>query len=185
MTEKRSNEEIVTKIREIARSMGWAIGTHGSMKRDIDLIAVPWVEEAVGTWTLYEAIRDEFGDFKSGESTLGKFTLPHGRMALMVIQKGAVSYKGKNDMDDWDPPAIDISFIDSRQIVSKKESDLRMCVEALKTADKMLNHVGCVQGCIGGAVPDGEDGCYQCQWCDEKSQVSDTLTKLQDEKGMG
>lgn len=30
-------------IREAARAQGYAIGLHGSMRRDLDLIAVPWV----------------------------------------------------------------------------------------------------------------------------------------------
>lgn len=34
------------KIWAVAHSVGYAIGLHGSMKRDCDLIAVPWVEGA-------------------------------------------------------------------------------------------------------------------------------------------
>lgn len=30
----------------VARRHGYAIGVHGSMSRDLDLIAVPWVESA-------------------------------------------------------------------------------------------------------------------------------------------
>lgn len=33
-------------IWEVARGCGYAIGLHGSMKRDVDLIAVPWTDEA-------------------------------------------------------------------------------------------------------------------------------------------
>jgi hypothetical protein len=33
-------------IREVARLHGYAIAVHGSQKRDFDLIAVPWVEDA-------------------------------------------------------------------------------------------------------------------------------------------
>jgi len=32
------------KIREAAKNCGYAIGVHGSLRRDLDLIAVPWVE---------------------------------------------------------------------------------------------------------------------------------------------
>lgn len=111
-----TNEEVVTKVREIARSMGWAIGVHGSMKRDIDLIAVPWTENAEGVYTVFLAIQEAIGTdhAQPGESLRGDLRKPHGRQALMIIPKGAVSYKGKNGMDDWNPPAIDISFVDSR-----------------------------------------------------------------------
>ena len=37
---------IIRPIRERARVLGYAIGVHGSLSRDIDLIAVPWTEEA-------------------------------------------------------------------------------------------------------------------------------------------
>ena len=33
------------KIRAAARELGYAIGLHGSMTRDLDLMAVPWVDE--------------------------------------------------------------------------------------------------------------------------------------------
>lgn len=36
-------ESILPAIREAARKCGFAIGVHGSMRRDLDLIAVPWI----------------------------------------------------------------------------------------------------------------------------------------------
>ena len=117
--------------------MGWAIAEHGSMVRDIDIIAVPWVEDAVGVWTLYEAIRNDLGPQEPGESTLGSFSKPCGRIALMVIQTGAVSYKGKNDMDDWNPPAIDISFIDPRSTKNDdgKTTKAEAILDAIRKTD--------------------------------------------------
>ena len=35
---------VIDEIREAARMCGYAIGVHGSLRRDLDLIAVPWVE---------------------------------------------------------------------------------------------------------------------------------------------
>lgn len=42
------------KIWAIARANGYAVGLHGSMKRDCDLIAVPWVETANPVATLVD-----------------------------------------------------------------------------------------------------------------------------------
>lgn len=109
---QESVEATIKKVREIARKHGWAIGVHGSLCRDIDLIAVPWTEDASFTWALFEAIRDEIG--YSSESARGNTRKPCGRQALMVIQRDSISYKGKNGMDDWSPPALDISFVDPR-----------------------------------------------------------------------
>lgn len=38
-------KSLIPKIREAARKCGYAIGIHGSMRRDLDLIAVPWVAD--------------------------------------------------------------------------------------------------------------------------------------------
>lgn len=36
----------IDRIRELAREVGYAIGVHGTLERDLDLIAAPWSEEA-------------------------------------------------------------------------------------------------------------------------------------------
>jgi hypothetical protein len=40
---ERFFESILPVIRATAKEIGYAIGVHGSMRRDLDLIAVPWV----------------------------------------------------------------------------------------------------------------------------------------------
>lgn len=44
-------------IREAAKNCGYAIGVHGSMRRDLDLIAVPWVQDYSPANILAEAIQ--------------------------------------------------------------------------------------------------------------------------------
>lgn len=46
----------VNRIRELAKEVGYAIGEHGSRERDLDLIAAPWTEDAVGNYELIEHI---------------------------------------------------------------------------------------------------------------------------------
>lgn len=50
--------KVIDDIREIARTLGYAIGVHGSMRpeRDIDLIAAPWGKGAKAPRTLMLAI---------------------------------------------------------------------------------------------------------------------------------
>lgn len=66
-------------IWKLAREVGYAIGIHGSLKRDFDLIAVPWVDDAV----------DEF-DFilhmKKGlkADLIGSEKKPHGRFGIVL-----------------------------------------------------------------------------------------------------
>ena len=51
----------VDRIRELAREVGYAIGEHGSKERDLDLIAVPWSESAVGNHDLIQHIAQGLG----------------------------------------------------------------------------------------------------------------------------
>lgn len=51
--------KVIAPLRDRARELGYAIGVHGTIKRDIDLIAVPWTSEAVEADVLAEALREE------------------------------------------------------------------------------------------------------------------------------
>jgi len=59
-------EALIGPIRETARALGYAVGVHGTLKRDIDLIACPWVDTAVDARTLAEAIRDVCREHNGG-----------------------------------------------------------------------------------------------------------------------
>jgi hypothetical protein len=50
-------KKLIEPIRVVARAHGYAIGVHGSLKRDIDLIAVPWSQEASTPKVLADAIQ--------------------------------------------------------------------------------------------------------------------------------
>lgn len=49
--------KLIEPLREKARELGYAIGVHGTLKRDIDLIACPWTSGAVAAEELAEALR--------------------------------------------------------------------------------------------------------------------------------
>ncbi len=51
----------VDRIRELAREVGYAIGEHGSKERDLDLIAAPWTEDAIGNYGLMKHIAEGLG----------------------------------------------------------------------------------------------------------------------------
>jgi hypothetical protein len=42
---------------QIAKDHGYALAVHGSLHRDFDLIAVPWIESASSALTLIKAMR--------------------------------------------------------------------------------------------------------------------------------
>ena len=48
---------LIGPLREVAREHGYALTVHGTLKRDIDLVAVPWVNTPSDPKVLSEAIR--------------------------------------------------------------------------------------------------------------------------------
>lgn len=51
--------DFIARLRGVARRHGYAVGVHGSLERDLDLVAVPWSVEAVSAQDLVDAICDE------------------------------------------------------------------------------------------------------------------------------
>lgn len=52
---------------DIAREHGYALAIHGTVATDLDLIAVPWTNEAIEAETLMLAIKDKLGAFNYRE----------------------------------------------------------------------------------------------------------------------
>lgn len=73
-------------LAEVARGLGYALAIHGTVLTDLDLIAVPWVDEAAEPYELMKAIKNHCGrcginlDENSREH-FGPARKPHGRMA--------------------------------------------------------------------------------------------------------
>jgi hypothetical protein len=78
-TEEVKLQKVVREIRRIAKTVGWAIGEHGTKERDIDLMAVPWDGQACDRETLVGEIL---------KITHGLVTeinkKPHGRVGYII-----------------------------------------------------------------------------------------------------
>ena len=53
--------QMLPTIRDIARECGWGIGLHGSLIKDLDLIAIPWIDDATSARDMVERISDNIG----------------------------------------------------------------------------------------------------------------------------
>lgn len=80
---------ILPPMRRAAKDAGYALTVHGSLNRDIDLVAVPWVEHNV--WSK-EALRDALCGAARGaigrcnyHSNKDWTVKPHGRFATTLI----------------------------------------------------------------------------------------------------
>lgn len=86
--------QLLPKIREVGKSLGYAIAIHGTMSRDLDILAVPWVEEAKDPKELVYAIQEAVGGYVIGDlSNRGVITeeptrQPHGRLSWNICWGG-------------------------------------------------------------------------------------------------
>lgn len=87
---------IYGRLVERAREVGWCLALHGSLRRDCDLIAVPWTTEAISQRKLLDLIAEEAGGYVIDK--LG--SKPFGRRAWTIVLGG---------------PWIDVSVMDPRE----------------------------------------------------------------------
>jgi len=51
-----AQDRFIAQVREIARECGYAVAIHGSRERDLDLVAVPWTDNAIHPRHLVDAL---------------------------------------------------------------------------------------------------------------------------------
>lgn len=95
-------ELIIGPVRIAAKHVGYAVAVHGSLNRDIDLIAVPWIDAAGSPEDLVSAVCGAAAGVTGSCMKHGKeFTVkPHGRIAATLLV-----YCGQKHME------IDISIM--------------------------------------------------------------------------
>lgn len=73
-----------------AKALGYALLIHGSLKRDLDLVAVPWTEDAVDARTLADAMKAVVGGWTGEVEGSMKILAdkPHGRLGAIIVCGG-------------------------------------------------------------------------------------------------
>lgn len=87
-------DAILPAMRLAARRCGYAIAVHGSLCRDVDLVAVPWIEHGVASADdLVGALVGAIGGVASSCHPAGDWTnKPHGRRAkILHVFAGGIS----------------------------------------------------------------------------------------------
>lgn len=79
--------QCLPSLKRIAQENGYALGVHGSMRTDLDLIACPWTDEVSEPEVLIEAIRSRISGviFEEDSHPTKK---PHGRLAWRIHPHG-------------------------------------------------------------------------------------------------
>ena len=82
-------DDLLPPMRTVARACGYAIAVHGSLQRDIDLIAVPWTAAAYEPEEFVKALRGAVAGVTGRAHVSAEWTpKPHGRQALTIITSG-------------------------------------------------------------------------------------------------
>jgi len=73
------------KIRESAAKCGWAVGIHGSAVHDLDLMAMPWVEEHTTADELAAILSDNVDNSHRGYVKSNDGDKPNGRIVYTIF----------------------------------------------------------------------------------------------------
>jgi hypothetical protein len=101
-------KNMIPKIRSVARLCGYAIAFHGSAKRDLDLVAIPWVQHALPHSALAAHISQAINGLliiQEGNPELK----PHGRIGYVIHLKGRFDHTRGSDYAS--PGYIDLSIM--------------------------------------------------------------------------
>lgn len=86
---RKKYAKLIAPIRAVAKDHGYAIAVHGSLNRDIDIVAVPWIDRAFTEQKLVVAIIDVCKEYNNGFAScadIEKPTLkPHGRHSYVIV----------------------------------------------------------------------------------------------------
>jgi hypothetical protein len=74
-------EILIVPLREVARRHGYALGVHGSLSYDIDLIACPWRDLCTSPESLADAINAAVAAIAGQSKMEGPEQKPCGRLA--------------------------------------------------------------------------------------------------------
>lgn len=76
-----TREHAINCARNVARHQGYAIAVHGSLVKDVDLVAIPWIEPcAITPLMLAEIIADALPGFIEVGPEIG----PHGKTGFVI-----------------------------------------------------------------------------------------------------
>jgi len=66
----------------VARDCGYALALHGSLKRDMDVVAVPWTEDATSADRLMRGLAQATGGYYRHQQPKKN---PHGRLSYALV----------------------------------------------------------------------------------------------------
>lgn len=76
---------ILEDLKVAAGNCGWALGLHGSLSHDMDIMAMPWTEDAKPVGTMIQALSDCFTDNPwKGRHVTPHYDKPNNRVVYTI-----------------------------------------------------------------------------------------------------
>jgi hypothetical protein len=80
---------LLPPLSEAARSVGYALAVHGTMARDLDVVAIPWTDKATSAEEVVRAMAETVARRAGDDLVIGyphssAPTLPHGRQCYSI-----------------------------------------------------------------------------------------------------
>jgi len=91
-------------LAKLVKPLGYALTLHGSMVRDLDLVAIPWADDAVEPELVVTTIVNAV-DGLTGWDTQPGVEMPHGRRGWLIWFKSSSNGPADNH------PNIDLSIM--------------------------------------------------------------------------
>ena len=93
---------IFEDLRKAALGCGWAVGLHGSLSNDMDIMAMPWTEDATSVEVMIQELSDCFTDspFKD-RHTIPCYDKPNNRV-VYTMNIWADFYLDINVIKTWE-----------------------------------------------------------------------------------
>jgi hypothetical protein len=82
---------LYAKMAEAARSCGYALAVHGTMTRDLDVVAIPWTTEAASAEEVVRAMAEAVAARAGSDLVIGGplHHAPHGRTGWSIPYSAA------------------------------------------------------------------------------------------------
>lgn len=158
---KAVSERLLTNMREIAKQDGWALAVHGSMERDLDIVAVPWTDTASYVSAFVEAMRASVArELKAlafigagDNGSPGYSQKPNGRRCYTIHSTSEQLVENEHGAH----PYIDLSVLDYRLSgVAHAFSDgVYAACSSVANTDRMADDI------VASAWPDYADSYFQ------------------------
>ena len=158
----------MANLQTVARANGYALAVHGSMMRDLDLIAAPWTEDATDDETLARALCASCGgkisgamhDGKTGKIDINPVQRPHGRKGSVIHFGDGTAYldvsimprrklkpNRHHSMQSTTEKSTQAGPVSGLSVIAGSASLADRCYASTSVEDELFNAVNAALGC--------------------------------------